>query len=320
MKYIFFAFTLLVLPFSFSQAQIGASLVENGASIKVEPAYPEPFTTITANLDDYSLASRVSGIVWRVNGASVPEAANQRTISLTTKGAGEETAIEAVLTLAGGGSQIIRKTIEPVYLDIIVEPQTKTPSFYLGRGLPSIGSTINVTALLNGSTNDFDSYLYTWRVNNQVVEGGAVRGNNRVSLTVPLGKVFLVTLDISTLAGGTIMRRTIELPSVEPSINFYERSTLYGTSNKAFSSFNMTGESVTIKAEPYNLDIRTYNDPEYLEWKLNGVRTTTPTGNPYEITFSRSETYLTGSTQASLHIRNLTQLLQGAEGGFEINF
>ena len=314
MKYIFFAFLLLVAPVGFSHAQVGGSIIQDGASIKTEPAYPEPASTITATLDDYSLASRVSGITWRIDGKVVAGTENDRSITLTTKTDGEETLVEAILAFGAGGSQVIRKTISPAFLDIIVEPQTKTPSFYLGRSLPSIGSTVNLTALLNGSIDNFDSYLYTWRVNNQVVEGGAVRGNNRISLTTPIGKVFLVTVDISTLTGGTIMRKTVELPSVEPTLRFYERSTLYGTSNKALTSLNMTGESVTIKAEPYHLDIRTYNNPTFLEWELNGSRTDTPTGNP------RGENFLTGSTEVGLHVRNLTELLQGTKGSFKINF
>lgn len=320
MKYIFFAFTLLISPSFFAHAQVDLSLTENSAVIVTEPAYPEPLQTFTAKLDDYSITSVVSSISWRVNGTAIAGANNTRSITIEAGEAGEAMVVEAVLSLSGGGTMIARKEIVPLYLDLIVEPQTKTPSFYLGRGLPSIGSFVQVTALVHGDQTNASDFLYTWRVNNQVIEGGALRGKNSTLVTVPVGRVFLVTVEVSKLTGGTLIRKTVELPSVSPEILFYESNSLYGTKNKAFTSLNLIGDSATVKAEPYHLDIRTYNNPSHLEWSLNGVRSATPEGNPYEITFARSEALLGGATRAGLHVRNLNQLLQGAEAEFQINF
>jgi hypothetical protein len=320
MKYIVCALLLLLSPQAFSHAQIGASLVAESATIQTEPTHPAPNELVRASLDDYALANLVSSITWRVDSQTVPGSENQRSIEIQSKAVGESTMIEATIGFAGGGSQVIRKTITPLYLDIIAEPQTRVPAFYAGRGLPSVGSLVTVTALLHGTTGNPNNYLYTWRVNNQVIEGGAVRGKNKVSVTVPIGRLFLLTVDISTPDGGVIMRRTIELPSVTPELYFYEANALYGTKNTAFTNLNLIGDSVTVKAEPYHLDIRTYNNPGHLEWKLNNVRSTTPIGNPYEITFARGDVLSSGTTDASLHVRNLDDLMQGTEGGFKINF
>jgi hypothetical protein len=319
MKYFFFALVLLIAPLAFSQAQVGTNLAGSGPSLDLEPVYPEPLTEISVKLNDYALTARVVSINWRVDGTVFTEAQNQRTISISTKEAGKETTVEAILELAGGMTQVVKKVITPVYLDIIVEPQTKTPPFYIGRGLPSIGSTINLTALVSGNTTPTKDLIYTWRLNNQVLGGGSVRGGNKVTATTPLGQVMMITVDITTINGTVVVKRTIEIPSVAPVIYFYENNPLYGLSHKAVTNLSLVGASATVRAEPYNLDINTYNNPDFLEWEVDGIKTDTKSTNPYEITLGRpGETY--GTSRVNLHIRNLSQLLQGSEGNFQVTF
>ncbi len=319
MKYFFFILILIVIPLSFSEAQIGTGIGSEGPSLEVEPGFPSPLTTVIVNLNDYSLAARVISITWKVDGIKLTEATNQRNISIRTKEAGVKTTIEAFLEFAGGETQVIQKVITPLYLDIIIEPQTKTPPFYIGRALPSIGSTLNMTALVSGNSTPAKDLIYTWRVNSDVLNGGSMRGGNKVSAKTPLGQLMLVSVDVSTLDGSVLIKRTIEIPSVAPIIYFYEQTPLYGLSNKAVSQLNLVGASATVRAEPYNLDINTYNNPDFLEWEVDRVKTTPPSTNPYEITLGRpGETY--GTSRVSLHVRSLSQLLQGSESEFQVTF
>ena len=320
MRFLLFTFLLFVIPVSFLHAQVGLDLVSQDVTIDLEPRYPEPENTFTASLNDYSLAAEVTSINWKVDGVAIPDSKNQRTVTVKAKGAGVKMVVEATITISGGSTRVIKQNVTPLYFDIIVEPQTKTPTFYIGRSLPSIGSTVNLTALLGGNNSLPSALLYTWRINNQVIEGGTVRGKNTISIQTPPGQVFLVTVDVSTLDGVFLTRRTLELPSVNPEIIFYETSSLYGVSSRALSSFNLVGGSATIKAEPYNLDIKTYNNPDHLEWKVDGVLSNNTGGNPYEITVAKPEDGFTGTSRVNLHVRNLTTLLQGSRGDLTINF
>lgn len=319
MKYFFFALIVLLVPVSFSAAQVDTGIGSDGPSLEVEPAYPSPLTTVSISLNDYALTERVLAITWRVDGTAISEAANQRTISVLTKDAGVKTTVEAVLEFTGGVTQVVRKVLTPLYLDIIIEPQTKTPPFYIGRALPSIGSTLNLTALISGNSTPSKDLLYTWRVNRDVVDGGSLRGGNKVTAATPLGQLMLISVDVTALDGTILMRKTIEVPSVTPSLYFYEYTPLYGMSHKAIENINLVGASATVRAEPYNLDIKTYNNPDFLEWEVDGTKTATPANNPYEITLGRpGETY--GTSRINLHVRNLSQLLQGSEGDFQVTF
>ena len=312
-------FIFLFLPIFVTHAQIGASIAEPGISIKITPTYPEPDTAFTASLDDYSSIDRVTNIAWKVDGEVQQSAANLRELNLRSMDGGQSTVIEAVVTYSTGRTQTIKQTVTPRYLDIVVEAQTKTPSFYLGRSLPSADSTVNLTAVLSNTAIANGNLLYTWRLNNTVIGGGAQRGKNKTSITTPAGTAFLIGLEVSTLTGEILARRTVSVPSVSPTLHFYEKSSLYGLSNRSVSSLNLTGDSITMQAEPYNLAIETYNLPDLVEWKINGAVVRNPNQNPYEITLTSDNQTFSAST-IDFHVRNLSSLLQGARGQFKLNF
>lgn len=312
-------FILLFLPIYVSQAQVGPSIAGAGVILKSNPVYPEPYQSFTVSVDDHSSIERVTNIAWRVNGEVLNEAANLRTINLTTKEAGKVMVSEAELTFTSGRTQVITKSVTPRYLDIVVEAQTKTPSFYLGRSLPSHQSMVNLTAILSNTGSQPENLLYTWQVNNTVVGGGAQRGKDRTSITTPSGTSFLVSLEVSNLLGEVLARRTISVPSVSPTIHFYEKSSLYGISNRTLQNLNLTGDSITMQAEPYNLAIETYNYPDLAEWKINGAVVRNPNINPYEITLTADNRSFSDTT-IDFHVRNTDSLLQGARGQFNLNF
>lgn len=312
-------FIFLFLPIFVIHAQIGASIAEPGISIKITPTYPEPNTPFTASLDDYSSIDRVTNIAWKVDGEVLQSAANLRELNLRSMEGGQSTVIEAVVTFSTGRTQTIKQTVTPRYLDIVVEAQTKTPSFYLGRSLPSADSTVNLTAVLSNTAIANGNLLYTWRLNNTVIGGGAQRGKNKTSITTPAGTSFLIGLEVSTLTGEILARRTVSVPSVSPTLHFYEKSSLYGLSNRSVTSLNLTGDSITMQAEPYNLAIETYNRPDLVEWKINGAVVRNPNQNPYEITLTAENQTFSAST-IDFHVRNLNSLLQGVRGQFKLNF
>lgn len=320
LRYIIFGFCLVFSGPLLAQAQIGDSGVMQNASIVLKPAYPAPYSTFSASLDDYALPGQTTSIFWRINGSVIPGYNNRRTIELTTMGAGEQMTIEAILELSDKQNFSLVKSFTPIYLDIVVEPQTRTPAFYLGRGLPSIESQVNLRAIINGVNIPSQNLVYSWQVNDQFIDGGGTRGRNSALITVPRGRTFLVNLIVTRLDGQELIKQTLRLPSVEPEIHFYEKTALYGLNPKALSALNITGNSATVTAEPYHLAIETYNQPGLLEWEVDGKKSTVSNNNPYEITLARPAGEGRGSSQVNFHVRNLEKLLQGVEDGLRVNF
>ncbi len=318
MKYVFFILVFILIPVSFSFAQSNLSVGSEGLSIDIEPTYIKPLSKFTVSLNDYSFGSQVAGIKWQINNKLMSESANERSVSLVSPEQGGQMVIEAVVELVGGGKSVARKVITPTYLDIIVEPQTRTPFFYQGRSLPSIDSRMNLIALVNGTTVSSNDLIYTWQLNNKVVDGGSLRGKNTITITIPMGQYNIITLEVSNLAGESLVRRSIQVRNFTPKVTFYEVSSLYGQSKRAVTNLSLISDSDSIQAEPYYLDIETYNKPDLLEWKLGGVKSPTSAGNPYQITLARNGG--NGRSTVDFHVRNLTQLLQGSQGSFNVNF
>lgn len=313
-------FTILSCTAYPALAQLDAnSITDPQLGIDLEPTIPKPGEQVIAKLNDYSGGVYGANITWKLNGKEILEANNQRQISFTAGEAGEPQVIEIVLTKPSGGKETIRSVIRPVYLDLIIEPQTRVPDFYLGRSLPSIGSIVNVTALVSGVKAANSQLIYTWKLNQQVIEGGSLRGGNKVSFPTPRGESSVLSLQIADLGGDLVASRAILIPSVEPKIYFYEINSLLGVSQKPYiGDIPFIGNSISIKAEPFNLDSRVYNDPDIIEWEIDRMTANNTGANPYEVTLKRVRE--SGVSQLKFHVRDTKQVLQGAQTTIQIKY
>lgn len=297
---------LLATP-AVGYAQITSQALGGGPVLELSPAYPAPHSSVTATLNNYAGDAANNSIVWRVNGKEQPHARNQRELTFTTGNPGERVVVEAITTLGR-----VQKIVAPHYVDLIVEPQTRVPNHYGGRALPSVGSLVNATVVTSDPTPS-SNLIYTWRLNGTALAGGPVRGQTQVSFTMPVGGGILEVLVESTT--GVVGAQTIQLMSSEPFLHFYSNNPLYGLSLIPVGpKLTLVGNSATVRAEPYYLDLRTFNNPDLAEWAGGAESSTVPGGNPYEVTILRNET----PTSASFHVRNLTEVIQGAQGGFGI--
>jgi hypothetical protein len=319
MRIFILLFLLCTSPFLVAAQFDANSLLAPSLSLELQPTYPSPGETITVTLNDYQGGNFGSEIDWFLDDKSIPDAHNQRRATIVAGSVGTRSEIKVILTSPNGGVDQISASIKPYYLDVIVEPQTHVPDFYQGRALPSIGSSVNLTALLSDGTPLNTDYVYTWRVGEEVLEGGPIRGRNQTSFTTPQGREIVVSLQVTEPDGTVVAKQDFIVPSVSPQIHFYEINTLYGVGYKSVDdSFSLIGESATIKAEPYYLDSRIFNNPDIAKWSINGTDTQSFDKNPYEITFER--TTFSGIADLGFHVRSMEVLLQGARNGMEVNF
>ena len=318
MKYLVLILTLF-LPFAYTSAQTNLNLSGNSElSIEFDTSYFTPFSEVTASLNDYAQTAQTNKIYWKIDGKSIPEFNNQRSVKLTLKNVGETTNVQVFVENANKQTVSAKRTINPIYLDIIVEPQTRTPSFYKSRALPSYGSTVNLTAMINGNINNTD-YVYNWYLNDVHLDKGSVVGKYKTSAVLGMDDYNTVTLSVSKTTGELLAKRVIEIAPVEPELHFYEVNALYGINkNPILNSLNLIGNSAIVRAEPYYLDIKTYNKPQYVEWKIDGVMSPNRNNNPYEATLARPE--ISGKSKVGFHVRNLDNILQGVEDNFIINY
>jgi hypothetical protein len=320
MRVLLFIFMVLILPLG-TEAQ-GLTDIGGGAlTITLNPQHPQPGEKVTATIDDYSLSTAGAAINWRLDGKAVEVGQGTRAIEFTAPALGTKTALAVSLSLPGGARINAERTITPRYLDIILEPQTYTPRFYAGRALPSHNSIVRATALLHEKDGAVDptKYSYTWRLNNKVIGGGARLGGFKTDAIVPHGLSSTLTVDIADQTGQTVSRRSFSIPSVPVELQLYEVSALYGLEDKVVKdSLQMIGNSLTLRAVPYYLDLRAGSTQDiFTEWSINNRATETSSRDPFEITLNRSGG---GSTQIGFKVRNLDILIQGDEISVPIQF
>lgn len=313
-----FILSLVAVPAS-AQFNTNSTFTQPEFGIEMQPKYPAPGEVVTLSINDFRGSSYGANITWVLDGKVIPEAENKRQAKVTAGALGTTQSIEVILTQPGGGRESLQAVISPIYLDIIIEPQTHVPENYLGRALPSIGSIINATALISGAGFRNPDLIYTWRFGQQIIEGGSLRGRNQISFTTTHGNTETLSVQVATLNGIVIANRSVAIPSATPEIHFYEVSALFGMSNKTITeSVSLIGNSLVIAAEPYYLDSRVYNNPAITEWTLGNAVAETGGGNPYEVTLERTGSG--GVLNLSFHVRDTAQVLQGAIGSTQINF
>ncbi len=307
----------LLAPVFVHAQNFTSGMIDTGLSLTLEPALPQPQSIFTVGLNDYGGGGFGSEISWFFNDTLLTGSRNARTIALQAGVAGSTGVIKAVLTTPNGAKETLITTIKPLYLDIILEPQTHVSTFYKGRALPSAESTVNATAFLSSEKILTGEYLYTWRLNNVVLQGGALRGGSRVSFTMPQDSYSTLSLTITTLDGTTLAKRTIAVPVVAPRLVFYEVNTLYGIAERSLKTpFSLLGNSMTVRAEPYYLDSTVFNAPSIAMWKVDTTEVPS-SNNPYDITLERVEAG--GSANITFQIQSTTKLLQGTKSTFTMN-
>ncbi len=316
-------FVVLLVPSYSALAQVGGSITDimgESVSIVLDPQFPNPGDQVTATIDDYALNGGGANITWYFDGLSAPNVSDNRTITFTAPAVDTTMTVIARLKFRDGKTLEAKRVLKPLYLDLIIEPQTYTPLFYKGRALPTKGSIVNINALLqnkNGPVNSAD-YSYSWTLNNKSVYGGARIGGNWAQITVPHGQSSTITISVQDKSGTTVARKLVAIPNAKLEVHFYELNTLLGRSTRAITGeLVLTGQSTTIKSVPYYLDVRAINDNLITDWKINNQPVQTESNDPFEISLTRGSQ---GRALVGFKVTNLNELLQSDEAGFTVKF
>lgn len=309
-------FVVLIVP-HLCAAQSFSSGINPQPTLELQPDYPSPSQHVKVSFNDYRGGTAGSEINWFYNGNLIPDAQNKREVEVTAPDAGSTATVKMVLKI-GPINETHVVVIKPVYLDIIIEPQTHVPDFYTGRALPSVGSQINATALLNSGKQLGTNYIYTWRVNEEVVSGSGMRNQNKIQFSVPHGSTASVSLEVSDYNGVVIASRAVSIPLVKPELHFYEINPLYGVETHAIvGAFSLIGNGAIIRTEPYYLDSAIFNNPDIINWTINNSPAAPDSSNPYQVSLTRTGN--PGAANLDFRVQSTTQFLQGVKGGIQIN-
>jgi hypothetical protein len=262
----------MMSPTSFGEVAPGVGGLFAGTSLIASPTYPEPYQSFTIELSAPSTKSSGAIITWTVNGDEVVEAKNSRKHSFVAPGLGERMTIAARLDNQDGSTETKTLVITPVQLDIVVEGFTHVPIFYKGRAVPSAGTEGYASVITHtGKPINLDNLTYQWKLNNNNLSGGPIRGQKSVSFTMPENRESYLGVTVSQGAN-VIAEKTLVITPAQTEVLFYEDNPLRGVTGQAFKALNtFAGNQLTVRAEPYYAKpLQQPNEKYILEWRLNG--------------------------------------------------
>lgn len=280
--------------------------------------YPEPNTAVPIRLDAYTTDTVGAKIRWFIDGKEHPEFNDLRNITVMSGAIGTTQTITAQIIKPNKSVVRAQTTLTAVNIDIIIEAYTYVPPFYAGRPLPSKGSPIRATAIVNtGTTDAARDFSYTWKLNDALVSGGATLGQQSVFMFMPRFPGEIISVTVFNANGDLIGEESAVLTAIEPELHFYEANPLRGIGRKALSSQHvLVGDEMTVRAAPYFIDTTNATEEGSYTWTINGAPIENTDPNPLNITLRRTEK--TGVVSVGLEIITGRAIPQMVEGVFSL--
>lgn len=319
-------FSLIVSSLTFVTpilAQAPSSI--DGVEILVNPATPAPGQNISVNVESFNTDLNAAAIVWLVNGKSYAKGTGLVSIDLSAPPIGTTITILAIIMTVEGKE--IKKTslVRSGGVDIIWESAGYVPPFYRGKSSYAYQNTLKITAIphlagASGAELDPRTLLYKWTKNTKVVQDQSGYGKQTLTLQEKLPLSLDIEVEVGTRNGDQKGMASISLQPGDPSISYYEEDSLYGVLyNKSLQNkINLVNTEVTIRAVPYDFNTTLKNSPLAYTWSINNLERQDLSTNQ-SITL-RTKGDSTGSSAISLEIRNLNDILQGAQNFLNVSF
>jgi hypothetical protein len=182
----------------------------------------------------------------------------------------EKSVVNVSVSKSGGPSLTASRVFVPVMLDMILEADTYTPSFYKGRSLPIKDASVRIVTVLNGTPLNPSEYAYKWSLGNTVLFGGPVRGKMTAEMTMPSFSNKRLWVEVFDQKGILVAENSMILEFFEPELFFYEESPLRGLVGRAIGEeWLMKGEETTFTAVPYYFNVPLISGDTHYDWEIN---------------------------------------------------
>lgn len=306
-------------------AQVSLSPTGIEFSVSIENPTPGQIVTVTAR--SYSADLSGSSIVWYVNGVEVKRGIGVTSLETVAPDLGKTSRISVSATTAEGKRFSNSTSISSGSVDLVVETDGYVPPFFKGKIPPMYQNVVKIVAIprladATGKEYDPKTLVYTWQRNDRVIEDQSGYGRQAVLIEgTAVPRPYTVTVDVQSRDGNARAQSLVQITPVTPFLGLYVDDPLYGALyNKAVDAFTSVGsrQELGITAVPFGFN---HVDPAggiSYEWKVNGASQDSLI-SARSVTF-RAPDGSNGISDVDLSIRNSTDILQGARGGFRISF
>lgn len=321
---LFIPILLVVLFFAtIARAQTPSSL--DGVEIRTNPSTPSPLENVTVSVESFNTDLNAASIVWVIDGKNYAKGTGITSIQIFAPPLGKDLTVVVVIMTVEGKEVKKTITIKSGGVDLVWESAGYIPPFYRGKALFAYENTIKITAMphlagANGAELDPRTLVYKWKENDKVVQDQSGYGKQTLTLQEDIPRPLDITVEVGTRTGNQKGTASITLTPGDPSISFYEEDHLYGVLyNKAITDkITLINPEITIRAVPYTFNTSLKTSSLSYIWSINNLERTDLSTNQ-SITL-RTTGDNAGSSDISLEIRNVMDILQGARNGVSIFF
>jgi len=313
---------LLVILAGFSLNR--AYAIGGDFSIELSPAHPAPGARTTARIVSYSFEVDRSDIVWRVDGKIAAEGAGEKSFEFTAPAAGKEIELGVGVVTEKGEKAFKSLKIVGNDVDLLWSALTSVPSWYKGRALPVVQSSVRIVAIPHlfsaGAEISSSELVYEWFLNFEKDLAASGRSKNYFTFAIKDYDDTTVSLKVSSRDRKVVFEKgtVFIIDNIEPKVVFYEENLLEGPRyNMAFSErIKIDKDEIIVKAEPYFFSGGDVSNFSY-QWTMNGEGIEQD-GLQNLLAFKRSGE--SGASSIGFEMSSLLQELQSAEGIFEIEY
>ncbi len=294
-------------------------------SVILLPKNPTSFANTTIRLENFAINLDAADIEWFVNGKSVTRGIGKKEFTVRTGAVGIATTVRVLVRAQEGGTIEKIITLNPSDIDLLWQADTYTPVFYKGKALSASESLVtilaNPTIKSRGVSLSPKNLLYRWKVDEKAILTQSGFGKNTLVFQKELlREESIVEVEISTSDGAISTQKSLVLRDFNPEIHFYDEDPLQGTnySRSLENNVQLTSSEGTVRAEPYFISGKSYNDKSFERiWKINNRPVLTDSKRPLLLTV-RNERNTNGTAQISLSLAHTTKLLQNAQKSFSV--
>jgi hypothetical protein len=213
-------------------------------------------------------------------------------------------------------------------VDTVVETDGFVPPLFGGKIDPRYQNAVKVIAIPHlftaaGAEIETKNVYFLWRKNGLVLQSDS--GYGKQALVVAgdiIPRAYSITVEVRTRDNSSSAKGIATIDLTPPSITFYIDDPQYGPLyQKAISETIRIGSEreIAVKAVPFGFSPKRIGTADLSkEWLING--TLHPELSTNETVILRSPDEVGGSATVQLSVRNLNEILQGANAGFTTIF
>lgn len=226
-------------------------------SLTVNPAYPQPYQTITITPSSNLLDLAASTVTISVNGKVVGKGSGQP-VTYQVGPAGEVDTI-TVSAVTPSGTYTQKVTVRPAGVALVMEPSSVTHPFYQGGAQVASEGRMRIIAtpdfrLSNGSIVDPATLAYTWKSGDQILQNASGLGKSVLIADAPTRyRDTTVAVTVSMPDGSIAAQAAVDVSPIDPYIVLYRDGPLLGPDfdTAITGTYTMPGDEDTFRAVPY---------------------------------------------------------------------